>query len=98
MTVRVVSGGGGDAPRIDITMPDLIGLSVAAAYQALDSLGQTGFRELSCSSGPGSDPTDGTIASQSVAAGALMPNFKGVKFGVACGTAPPPSDEDLFLD
>jgi membrane peptidoglycan carboxypeptidase len=98
MTVRVVSGGAGEAPRIDITMPDLIGLSVAAAYQALDSLGQTGFRELSCSSGPGSDPTDGTIASQSVAAGALMPNFKGVKFGVACGTAPPPSDEDLFLD
>jgi membrane peptidoglycan carboxypeptidase len=98
MIVRVVSGGAGEVPRIDITMPDLEGQSVTAAYQILDSLGQTGFRETTCSSGPGSDPNNGTISSQSVAAGTVMPNFKGISFGVACGTLPPPSDDEPFLD
>ena len=97
MTVRVVSGGG-DAPRIDVMMPNLVGLSVAAAYQQLDSIGQSGWREATCDAGsPGSDPNNGTVTSQNIAAGDMLPTFKGVALGVACGVAATPPDE-LFLD
>jgi membrane peptidoglycan carboxypeptidase len=98
MTVRVVSGGGGDAPRIDVMMPNLVGLSVAAAYQQLDSIGQSGWREATCDAGsPGSDPNNGTVTSQNIAAGDMLPTFKGVALGVACGVVATPPDE-LFLD
>ena len=98
MTVRVVTGGGGEAPRIDIAMPNLVGLSVTAGYQQLDALGQSGWREPTCDAGsPGSDPGSGTITSQSIPAGEMMPTFKGVSLGVACGVVPAPVDEE-FLD
>ena len=98
MTVRVVSGGGGDAPRIDVMMPNLVGLSVVAAYQQLDSIGQSGSREATCDAGsPGSDPNNGTVTSQNIPAGNMLPTFKGVALGVACGVAAAPPDEQ-FLD
>jgi beta-lactam-binding protein with PASTA domain len=90
MIVRVTAAGaGGEAIRVDITMPNLVGLSVLDAYQRLGSLGQTGFREATCDAGsPGSDPNKGTISSQSVAAGDILPTFKGISFGVTCGVVP----------
>lgn len=96
MIIRVsaTGGGGGEEPRVDIVMPDLVGLSVAAAYERLAAIGQTGWREGVCDGGsPGSDPNDGTVTSQSVVAGGLMPNFKGVRVGVACGVASAPVDD-----
>jgi len=96
MIVRVsaTGGGGGDSPRIDVVMPDLIGLSLAAAYQRLDSIGQTGWREAVCDPGsPGTDPSIGTVTSQNINPGNTLPTFKGVRVGVACGVAPPPPDD-----
>jgi beta-lactam-binding protein with PASTA domain len=79
-------------------MPNLVGLSVVAAYQQLDSIGQSGSREATCDAGsPGSDPNNGTVTSQNIAAGDMLPTFKGVAVGVACGVAATPPDE-LFLD
>ena len=98
MIVRVTAGGaGGEVIRVDITMPNLVGLSVLDAYQRLDSLGQSGFREATCDAGsPGSDPNNGTISSQSVAAGDILPTFKGIFFGVTCGVAPAAPDDSLL--
>lgn len=99
MTVRVLgTGGGGEQVRVDIPMPNLIGLSVNSAYAQMDALGMSGFREPTCDAGsPGTDPLNGTITSQSIPAGEIMPTFKGVRFGVACGVVPSaPGDE--FLD
>jgi len=96
MIVRVsaTGGGGGDSPRIDVVMPDLIGLSLAAAYQRLDSIGQTGWRKAECDPGsPGTDPNIGTVTSQNVNPGNTLPTFKGVRVGVACGAATPPEDD-----
>lgn len=96
MIVRVgaTGGGGGEEPRVDIVMPDLVGLSVLSAYDRLAAAGQTGWREAICDGGsPGSDPNNGTVTSQNVAAGETMPSFKGVRIGVACGVAAPPTDD-----
>jgi membrane peptidoglycan carboxypeptidase len=99
MTVRVSTvGGGGDGPVVQLTMPNLVGLSVVAAYQQLDSIGQTGWREATCDPGsPGNDPGNGTVSSQNVAPGDALPSFKGIAIGVTCGVAPA-AQEELFLD
>ena len=99
MTVRVTgTGAPGEAVRFDLPMPDLVGLSVLSAFQKMDLLGMTGFRNLNCNPGsPGTDPGDGTISAQSIPAGTIMPQFKGVDFVVACGVAPAPED-DVLLD
>ena len=99
MTVRVTATGApGEQVRFDLPMPDLVGLTVLSAFQQMDQLGMTGFRDLSCDAGsPGSDAGDGTITSQSVSAGNIMPQFKGVTFTVACGISPAPP-EGTVLD
>ena len=99
MTVRVTgTGAGGEAPRIDLAMPDLVGLSVLAAFQQMDGLGMTGSREPECNPGsPGDNATDGTITSQTILPGTIIPNFKRIIFQVNCGVSPAPSEEQ-FLD
>jgi beta-lactam-binding protein with PASTA domain len=100
MTVRVLGGGGGDGESTgNLIMPNLVGLSVAAANATMDGLNMTGARQYSC--GPGSvssDPGVGTIASQSVGAGAQVWNYTGVQIQVSCGVAAPAPEDDLFLD
>jgi len=98
MTVRVTgTGAPGQEVRFDLPMPSLVGLSVLSAFQQMDLLGMTGFRNLSCDAdSPGSDPGDGTISGQSIPAGTIMPQFKGVTFTVSCGVAPIPEDQTLL--
>ena len=98
MTVRVTgTGAPGQEVRFDLPMPSLVGLSVLSAFQQMDLLGMTGFRNLSCDAdSPGSDPGDGTISGQSIPAGEIMPQFKGVTFTVSCGVAPIPEDQTLL--
>ena len=98
MTVRVTgTGAPGQEVRFDLPMPSLVGLSVLSAFQQMDLLGMTGFRNLSCDTdSPGSDPGDGTISGQSIPAGTIMPQFKGVTFTVSCGVAPIPEDQTLL--
>ena len=98
MTVRVTSGGGGGESTGHLIMPNLVGLSVAQANTTMDSLNMTGARQYSC--GPGSissDPSVGTVASQSVGAGAQVWNYTGVQIQVSCGVVPAP-EEDVLLD
>jgi len=99
MTVRVTgTGAGGEAPRVDVPMPNLVGLSVLAAFQQMDGLGMTGSREPECNPGsPGDNPSDGTITGQSTPAGEIIPNFKRIILQVNCGVSPAPSEEE-FLD
>ena len=99
MTVRVTATGApGEQPRIDLPMPDLVGLSVIDAYQLMDSLSMTGSREPECIAGsPGDNPGDGTIAGQTIPAGEIIPNFKRIIVQVNCGVAPAPGEEE-FLD
>ena len=99
MTVRVTATGApGEVPRVDIPMPDLVGLSVLAAFQQMDGLGMTGSREPACNPGsPGENATDGTITGQSTPAGQIIPNFKRIILEVNCGVAPAPTEEE-FLD
>lgn len=97
MTVRVTGGGGGESTG-NLIMPNLVGLSVAQANSTMDSLNMTGARQYSC--GPGSvasDPNVGTVASQSVGAGAQVWNYTGVQIQVSCGVVPAPED-DVLLD
>jgi membrane peptidoglycan carboxypeptidase len=98
MTVRVVGGGGAGESTGNLIMPNLVGLSVAAATESMNGLNMTGARQYSC--GPGSvssDPGVGTIASQSVGAGAQVWNYTGVQIVVTCGVAPAPED-DVLVD
>lgn len=98
MTVRVTGGGGGGESTGNLIMPNLVGLSVAQANTTMDSLNMTGARQYSC--GPGSissDPSVGTVASQSVGAGAQVWNYTGVQIQVSCGVVPAP-EEDVLLD
>jgi beta-lactam-binding protein with PASTA domain len=99
MTVRVTATGpAGEAPRVDLAMPNLVGQSVVAAFQQMDSLGMTGSREPECNPGsPGDNPTDGTITGQSTPAGEIIPNFKRIILQVNCGVTPAPTEEE-FLD
>lgn len=100
MTVRVLSGGdanGGDSTG-NVIMPNLVGLSALAANQAMDAANLTGSRSFSCVPGsPGSDPGNGTVAAQSIGAGAQIWNYVGLQISVNCGVVPAPSDEQ-FLD
>ena len=99
MTVRVLGGGGGGGESTgNLIMPNLVGLSVAQANSTMDSLNMTGARQYSC--GPGSTSTDttlGTVATQSVGAGAQVWNYTGVQIQVTCGVVPAP-EEDVLLD
>ena len=98
MTVRVVGGGGGGESTGNLIMPNLVGLSVAQANATMDSLNMTGARQYSC--GPGSvssDPSVGTVATQSVGAGAQVWNYTGLQIQVSCGVVPAPED-DILLD
>jgi len=99
MTVRVSTGDGGDGGDAtgNLVMPNLVGLSVAQANGAMDSLGMSGARAFSCAPGSsGSDPGSGVIASQSMGGGTLVWNYVAVNFEVSCGAEAPPDDE--FLD
>ncbi len=79
-------------------MPNLVGLSVAAANQAMDAVNMTGARVFSCAPGsPGSDPNQGVVASHTPGGGSQVWNYTGVQIQVSCGTQPAPTD-DLFLD
>jgi membrane peptidoglycan carboxypeptidase len=99
MTVRVLGGGGGDGQSTgNLIMPNLVGLSVAAATATMDGLNMTGARQYSC--GPGSvssDPGVGTITSQSVGPGAQVWNYVALQIQVSCGVGPAPED-DVLLD
>ncbi len=98
MTVRVVGGGGAGESTGNLIMPNLVGLSVAAATESMNGLNMTGARQYSCGPGSvGSDPGVGTIASQSVGAGAQVWNYTGVQIEVTCGVAPAPED-DVLVD
>ena len=44
------------------------------------------------------DPGVGTIASQSVGAGAQVWNYTGVQIQVSCGVVAPSPEDDVFLD
>jgi beta-lactam-binding protein with PASTA domain len=97
MTVRVTGAGGGEQLG-NLMMPSLVGLSVDQANATMDSLGMTGARQYSC--GPGSvasDPGVGTVAAQSVGAGAQVWNYTGVQIQVSCGVVPAP-ENDVLLD
>jgi membrane peptidoglycan carboxypeptidase len=97
MTVRVTGAGGGEQLG-NLLMPSLVGLSVDQANATMDSLGMTGARQYSC--GPGSvasDPGVGTVAAQSVGAGAQVWNYTGVQIQVSCGVVPAP-ENDVLLD
>jgi membrane peptidoglycan carboxypeptidase len=98
MTVRAVGGGGDGESTGNMIMPNLIGLSVAQANATMDSLTMTGSRQYSC--GPGSissDPSVGTVSSQSQGAGSQIWNYTGLQIQVACGVIPAP-EEDVLLD
>jgi membrane peptidoglycan carboxypeptidase len=98
MTVRVTGGGGGGESTGNLIMPNLVGLSVAQANTTMDSLNMTGARQYTC--GPGSvasDPGVGTVAAQSVGAGAQVWNYTGVQIQVSCGVVPAP-ENDVLLD
>lgn len=98
MTVRVVSGEGGGQGTGNLVMPNLAGLSVGAANQAMDAVNMTGARVFSCVPGsPGSDPNQGVVAAHSPGSGAQVWNYTGVQIQVNCGAEPAPTD-DLFLD
>ena len=98
MTVRIVGGGGAGESTGNLIMPNLVGLSVAAATESMNGLNMTGARQYSCGPGSvGSDPGVGTIASQSVGAGAQVWNYTGVQIEVTCGVAPAPED-DVLVD
>ena len=83
-------------------MPNLAGLSVAAANQAMDATTpqpMTGSRVFSCVAGsPGTDPNQGVVASHSPGGGSKVWNYIGVQIQVTCGAAPDPSDDDIALD
>ena len=100
MTVRVLGGSGVDGESTgNLIMPNLVGLSVAQATSTMDGLNMTGARQYSC--GPGSvsaDPGVGTIASQSVGAGAQVWNYTGVQIQVSCGVVAPAPEDDVLLD
>lgn len=98
MIVRVSSGGGDGQSTGNTIMPNLVGLSVAAANESMNAINMTGARAFSCVAGsPGSDPNQGTVASHSPGGGAQIWNYTGLQIQVSCGTTPAPSD-DLFLD
>ena len=99
MSIRVLATGAiGEQIRIDIPMPQITGLSVADAYGTMNALGLNGPREPVCESGPGDNPLDGTVVSQVIPEGQIIPNFKSIRFGVACGVAATPPPEEQFLD
>jgi beta-lactam-binding protein with PASTA domain len=99
MIVRVVSGGGDGQSTGNLMMPSVVGLSVAAANQAMDGVNMTGARVFSCVAGsPGTDPNQGTVAAQSPGPGSKVWNYTGVQIQVTCGAAPDPSDDDIALD
>jgi len=100
MIVRVTATGGSkDSVRVDVPMPNLVGLSLGGANQKLDSLGMAGWREPLCEDGsPGTDPSVGSIVRQKIPVGELTPSSKRITFWVACGAAPAPEPEDQFLD
>jgi membrane peptidoglycan carboxypeptidase len=99
MIVRVVSGGGDGQSTGNLMMPSVVGLSVAAANQAMDGVNMTGARVFSCVAGsPGTDPNQGTVAAQSPGGGSKVWNYTGVQIQVTCGAAPDPSDDDIALD
>jgi membrane peptidoglycan carboxypeptidase len=98
MTVRVLGGGGSGEATGNAIMPTLIGLSTGAAHQAMDAVNMTGARVFTCEPGsPGTDPGDGTVASQSVPGGSQIWNYVGVQISVSCGVTAAPTDEQ-FLD
>ena len=97
MIVRVVAGGGGEM-LANLAMPNLVGLSVSAANQAMDAAAMTGPRAFTCVAGsPGSDPSQGVVAAHAPGSGAQIWNYAGLQIQVSCGTEPAPTD-DLFLD
>jgi beta-lactam-binding protein with PASTA domain len=97
MIVRVISGGGDSQSTGNLLMPGLVGLSVAGANQAMDSVNMTGARVFSCVAGsPGTDPNQGTVAAQSPGPGSKVWNYTGVQIQVSCGAAAP--DDDVALD
>jgi beta-lactam-binding protein with PASTA domain len=100
MIVRVISGGGGDGQSTgNLVMPSVVGLSVTAANQAMDTVNMTGARVFTCVAGsPGTDPNQGTVAAQSPGGGSTVWNYTGVQIQVTCGTEPAPPDDDVALD
>ena len=94
MTVRV-TGGGGESTG-NLIMPNLVGLSVAQANATMDSLTMTGARQYACGPGStGSDPSVGTVASQSMGAGSQVWNYVAVQIQVTCGVEPATEEEVL---
>jgi membrane peptidoglycan carboxypeptidase len=97
MIVRVVSAGSGEALG-NLVMPNLVGLSVSAANQAMDGARMTGPRAFTCVAGsPGSDPSQGVVTEHAPGSGAQIWSYAGLQIQVSCGTEPAPTD-DLFLD
>jgi membrane peptidoglycan carboxypeptidase len=96
MTVRVVSGGGDGQSTGNLVMPNLAGLSVAAANQAMDAVNMTGARVFSCAGGStGSDPNQGVVQSHSPGGSAQVWNYTGVSIQVLCGAV---ADDNVALD
>ncbi len=96
MTVRVTSGDGGESTGNAI-VPNLVGLSVAAANVTLDAQNMTGPRAYSCGEGSvNADPSSGTVVSQSIGAGGQVWNYVGLQMEVACGVNPVSSDEPVL--
>ena len=99
MIVRVISGGGDGQSTGNLVMPSVVGLSVTAANQAMDTVNMTGARVFTCVAGsPGTDPNQGTVAAQSPGGGSTVWNYTGVQIQVTCGTEPAPPDDDVALD
>lgn len=97
MTVRVFSGDGDGQATGNTIMPNLVGLSVTAANQAMDAVSMTGVRVYSCVPGsPGSNPVDGTVASQSVPGGSQVWNYVGLQIAVSCGVAAETTDDQAL--
>ena len=98
MTVRVTTGGSGPGGEnlANVVMPNVVGLSVAAANATLDSLGMTGPRAYTCGGGStGTDPGRGTVASQSMGPGTQLWGYVAIQFQVTCGVEPAPAEEPV---
>jgi beta-lactam-binding protein with PASTA domain len=97
MTVRVTSGGAGGEIFGTAIVPNLVGLSVAAANATLDAQAMTGARILSCGEGSvNADPGSGTVISHSPGAGAQVWDYVGLQIQVACGVDPVASDAPVL--
>ena len=97
MTVRVTSGGAGGEVVGNAIVPNLVGLSVAAANATLDAQNMTGSRSYSCGAGSvNADPSSGTVLSQNVGAGAQVWDYVGLQMEVACGVNPVSSNEPVL--